>query len=160
MRRVLPLLMLSLAVAACDGNTEPVPVPTPIAEPSIVDTFSGVVSPQGNFQYQFKVNVDSQVLITLTSMTSVAVNADPNATPPIAAKPSAPVSYPLSIRIGQSSLTTLGLTCTNMKQVKTAAGAAPQLTGQALAGTFCVDVSDPDATLPEPVNITVTIAHS
>jgi hypothetical protein len=154
------MIALAAGCAACGSNSEPVPVPTPIATPTMVDTFTGVVFQSGNFQYQFKVNVDSQVLITLTSMTSVAVDADPNATPPVAAKPSRPVSYPLNVRIGQSSLTTLGLTCTNLKQVTATAGSTAQLTGQALAGTFCVDVSDPDGTLPEPVNITVTIAHS
>jgi hypothetical protein len=95
----------------------------------------------------------------------VAVDANPDATPPIDAKPSVPVNYPLNIRIGQSSLTTLGLTCTNLRSVTTAAGATPQLTGQALAGTFCVDISDlllldPTQALPEAVNITVTIDHS
>jgi hypothetical protein len=163
MRRAFSLALIAALAAgstACSSNSEPVPIPTPIAEPTITDTFTGVVFQSGNFQYQFKINVDSQVLVTLASVTSVAVEADPNAAPPVAAKPSVPVSYPLSVRIGQSSLTTLGLTCTNLKEVTTTAGAAPQLTGQALSGTFCVDVSDQQGTLPEPVNITVTIGHS
>lgn len=163
MRRVLSLVFIAgcaAGAARCGKQTEPVPVTMPIAAPTLLDTFSGVVQPFGNFQYQFKVTVDSQVLITLTSVTTVAVAGDPNANPPVAAKPSVPVAYPLSVRIGQSSLTTLGLTCTSLKAVTATAGAAPQLTGQALSGTFCVDISDPNGTLPEPVNITVTIAHS
>jgi len=162
MRRVFPLVIVMLAAcaAACDQNSEKVAIPTPIAEPTAVDTFTGVVFQSGNFQYQFKVNVDSKVLVTLTSMTSVKVDADPNADPPVVGKPSVPVSYPINMRIGQSTLSTLGLACTNLKQVTTPAGPTPQLTGQALSGTFCVDVSDPDGVLPEPVNITVTIAHS
>src|SRR5262249_50042115 len=127
MRRVVVLAAMALAAASCSKNSEPVPVPTPIAEPTMVDTFTGVVFQSGNFQYQFKVNVDSKVLITLKSVTTVAVDADPNADPPVAGKPSVPVSYPLNVRIGQSSLTTLGLTCTNLKETTTAAGSDPQL---------------------------------
>src|SRR5262249_44606365 len=134
--------------AACGGSTEPTPVVTPVAPPTQVDTFSGVILQSGNFQYQFKVNVSGQVLVTLKSVPSVAVDPDPNAVPPVAGKPSVPVAYPLNMRIGQSTLTTLGLACANLKEVTTPAGSTPQLTGQALFGTFCVDVSDKDGTLP------------
>ena len=77
-----------------------------------------------------------------------------------AAKPSVPVNYPLSIQVGTTTISTIGIACTNLKQVTTTAGTTAQLTGQALAGTYCVDISDPNATLPEGVTINVTIAHS
>jgi hypothetical protein len=159
-------LTVAVAAAACDKNSQPVPVPSPVSKPTTTETFSGTIPQGGSFQYQFKVAVDGEVHVTLTAENSVAVDANPDATPPIVAKPSAPVTYPLNVRIGQSSLTTLGLTCTNLKSVTTTAGNTPQLTGQALAGTFCVDVSDPlmsdliTPALPEAITITVTIAHS
>ena len=155
-----PLLVIALAgFIACNRSTEPTPVEAPVAPPTQSDSFSGVIFQNGNFQYQFKVSVSGQVLITLRSVATVAVDADPNAVPPVVAKPSVPVTYPLNVRIGQSTLTTLGLACTNLKDVTTPAGTTPQLTGQALFGTFCVNVSDKDGTLPEPVNFTVNIAH-
>jgi len=155
----------AIAMAACDKNTQPTPIPSPVAKPTTTETFNGTIQPGGSFQYQFKIVFDGEVYVTLKAENSVAVDANPDATPPIAAKPSVPVSYPVNIRIGQSTLTTLGLTCTNLRSVTTAAGATPQLTGQALAGTFCVDVADAlllDSTLalPEAINITVTIDHS
>jgi hypothetical protein len=153
------------AMAACDKNTQPVPIPSPVAKPTTTETFSGTIPQGGSFQYQFKVAVDGEVHVTLKAESSVAVDANPDVDPPIAAKPAVPVTYPLSMRIGQSSLTTLGLTCTNLKSVTTSAGTTAQLTGQALAGTFCVDVSDallldPTLALPEAVIVTVTIDHS
>jgi hypothetical protein len=155
----------AVAMAGCDKNSQPTPIPSPVAKATTSETFNGTIQPGGSFQYQFKVAIDGELYVTLKAETSVAVDANPDATPPVDAKPSVPVSYPLSIRIGQSSLTTLGLTCTNLRSVTTSAGATPQLTGQALAGTFCVDVSDlllidPTRALPEAVNITVTIDHS
>jgi len=155
----------AIAMAACDNNTQPTPIPSPVAKPTTTETFNGTIQPGGSFQYQFKVNLNGEVYVTLKAETSVAIDANPDATPPIAARPSVPVAYPVNIRLGQSSLTTLGLTCTNLRSVTTAAGSTPQLSGQALAGTFCVDISDlllldPTNALPEAINITVTIDHS
>jgi hypothetical protein len=164
-KALLVAVACAVAMAACDKNQQPTPIPSPVAKPTTTETFNGTIQPGGSFQYQFKIALDGEVYVTLKAETSVAVDANPDATPPIDAKPSVPVNYPLNIRIGQSSLTTLGLTCTNLRSVTTAAGATPQLTGQALAGTFCVDISDlllldPTQALPEAVNITVTIDHS
>jgi hypothetical protein len=165
MRKVWLAALACTLAAGCSGNTQPVPVPSPVAKPTTTETFNGTIQQGGSFQYQFKVAVNGEVHVTLKAEASIAVDANPDATPPVAAKPSVPVAYPLNVRIGQSSLTTLGLTCTNLKLVTTAPGDTPQLTGQALTGTFCVDVSDAvitDSTLalPEPVTITVTIDHS
>jgi|SRR5947209_196599 len=161
MRRVSVVALIGLvATAACSKQTDPVPVPSPVSKPTAEETFNGTIQQAGSFQYQFKVSEDGEVYVTLKAETSVAVDADPAADPPVVGKPAVPVTYPLNVRIGQSTLTTLGLQCTNLKQVTTPPSGTPQLTGQALAGTFCVDVSDATATLPEPVTITVTIAHS
>jgi len=159
-RGVLIAVCLAVAAAACDKSTDPVPVPTTIAKPTTTEAFTGTVAPFGSFQYQFKVNVDSEVHITLVSLTTIAVQADPTADPPVVAKPAVNVSYPLNVRVGQTTITTLGIACTNLKHVMAAPGSSPQLTGQALAGTYCVDVSDDSGALPETVTIKVTIAHS
>ena len=135
-------------------------MPTPIAAPTTTETFSGTLQQFGNFQYQFKVNENSEVHVTLKSAATVAVAANPDADPPVAAKPAVPVSYPLTVTVGQTTISTLGVACTNLKQVKTAPGDSPQLKGQALTGTYCVDISDADGALPEPITFTVTIAHS
>src|SRR5262245_19859772 len=105
---VLVAAACAAAMAACSSNAQPTPVPSPVSKPTTTETFNGTIQQGGSFQYQFKVAVDGEVYVTLKVETSVAVDANPDATPPIAAKPSAPVTYPLNIRIGQSSLTTLG----------------------------------------------------
>src|SRR4030095_4017754 len=153
-------LVCALSAAACDQSKEPAPVPTPIAKPNVTESFTGTVLPLGSFQYQFKVVVDSEVHITLVSEMSVAIEANPDADPPVVAKPAGPVNYPLNVRIGQTTITTLCGACTNLKSVTTTAGGTPQLTGQALNGTYCVDVSDLQGTLPEAITVNVTISHS
>jgi hypothetical protein len=126
----------------------------------VTETFPGTISAQGTSQHFFKVNQDSEIDVTLTRVTTVAVQADPNANPPVVGVPAMPVSYSLTVRIGQQAISTLGVTCSDLKSVLTPAGATPQIRGQALAGTFCVAVSDPNGTLPQPVSYVVTVAHS
>ena len=161
MRRFLPLaLACAVGAAACDKNTEPVPVPTPIATPTITENYSGTLNINGSNLHSFEVKENSQVLVTLTSVATVAVDADPTTDPPIVASPAAPFTQPLTLRVGQPTLTTLGVQCSNLKSVDAAAGAAPQLTGQALQGTFCVSISDPNAILPRAVSYAITVSHS
>ncbi len=133
---------------------------TPIASPTMTETFMGTLAASGNSQHFFKVSQDSEIDVTLTTVTTVAIQADPNATPPIVAVPSTPVAYPLSVRIGQQTISAIGVTCSNLKSVITPATAKPQIQGRALAGTFCVAVADPDGMLPQTVNYVVTVAHS
>jgi hypothetical protein len=98
--------------------------------------------------------------VTLTAISTVPVDADPNATPPVAAIPAAPVTTPMLLTVGQPTLTTLGVQCSTLKAVPATAGGTPQLTGQALGGTFCVAISDPGADLPRASSYAITVAHS
>lgn len=161
MRRLAPGVLIAVMIAAgCAKEGDPAPVPTPIAAPSKTDTATGVLMTLGNNYYQFQVTQASEVDVTLQSLTTVPVDADPNADPPVAAVPAMPVSVPLALVVGQPSLTTLGVSCSPLKSVVTEPGPNPQLRGQALAGTYCIAVGDVTGVLPAAVNYTILIAHS
>src|SRR5262245_34050855 len=149
-----------LMAAACDKETAPVPVPTPIATPTITESYSGTLHVFGSNLHSFEVKQSSQVLVTLTSVVTVPVAADPTADPPIVAIPATPLTQPLLLHVGRPTLTTLGVQCSQLKAVEAAAGTTPQLTGQALAGTFCVSITDVTGTLPRAVTYAITVAHS
>jgi hypothetical protein len=160
MRRVLALAAVIAAAAACDNNTAPVPIPSPVAPATIVENYSGTLFVSGSNLHSFEVKQNGEVDVTLTALRTVPVDADPNATPPVAAVPARPVTIPITINVGQPTLTTLGVQCSTLKSVEAPAGSAAQLKGQALAGTFCVSVSDPNGALPAASSYTITVAHS
>ena len=164
MRRVLlraaTLLALAAGGSACNGSTEPTPVPTPIAPATIIESYSGTLFAAGSNLHTFAVTKSGEMKVTLTAISTVPVDADPNANPPVAAIPSAPVTVPMTLTVGQPTLTTLGVQCSSLKEVTAAAGQAPQLTGQALGGTFCISISDPGADLPRASSYAITVAHS
>jgi len=149
-----------LAASACNRNTTPVPVPTPIGQPTTTDHFTGTLKVLGSNLHSFKVTDPSFVNVTLTSLNTVAVAADPTANPPIVASPSVPVTYPLVLTVGQPTLTTLGVQCSSLLSVVAQPGTSPQLQGQALGGTYCVSISDPNNVLPGPVTYTIDVGHS
>jgi hypothetical protein len=150
---------VAVVATGCEKTGAPVPVPTTVASPTVVETFPGTLMMSGSNLHNFQITRNSEIDVTLTTLTTVPVQADPNADPPVAAVPAMPVSYPLLIRVGQPTITTLGVTCSNLKSVTTSAGSTPQLTGQALPGTFCVGISDPGGTLPQSVDYVITVAH-
>jgi hypothetical protein len=161
MRFGLPLVMtLAAAAAACGGSTEPTPIPLPVAPASIVENYSGTLFVGGTNLHTFAVQNSGEVHVTLTAIATVPVDADPNATPPVAAIPSTPVTQPMTLTVGQPTLTTLGVQCSNLKSTITTAGKTAQLTGQALAGTFCVSVSDTNSELPRASTYAITVNHS
>jgi hypothetical protein len=165
MWRVFPVilagaLVVALAGAACEQTGQPVPVTMPVASPTVTETFSGTLAAQGSNLHNFQITKNGEIDVTLTTVTTVPVQADPNAVPPVDAVPAVPVTYPVTIRVGQPTITTLGVTCSSLKAVVASAGAAPQLTGQALTGTFCVSISDPNGTLPQSIAYVVVVAHS
>lgn len=151
--------------AACDKNTDPVPIPTPVSPPTLTDNYSGTLSPGGTnlhfFQIQQSTSVQvSEVRVTLSQLTAVAVTADPTANPPVAAAPATPVNAPIAITIGQGAVTTLGVQCASFKTVVAAPGATAQLTGQAIPGSYCVSITDTDNVLPRASTYAISIAHS
>lgn len=147
-------------VLACSKSTEPVPVPTPIATPTVTENYTGTLSPLGSNLHFFQVQQDSQVLVTLTQLVAEAVAADASADPPVLAIPARPITDALTITVGQQALTTLGVTCSSLKSVVAPVGTAPQLTGQALKGTYCVSITDTNAVLPRATTYAISVAHS
>lgn len=151
--------MLALA-AACGQSGAPVPVPSPVSKPTVTDTATGTLHVSGSNYFQFQITTPGEVDVTLTSLTTVPVTADPTASPPVVGVPAVPVSVPVTLIVGQPALTTIGVSCSSIKTVTTAPGPTAQLTGQALAGNFCVLIADPDGQLPEAVVYTMLVAHS
>jgi hypothetical protein len=163
MRRSFALVVggaLVAAASACSGNTTPVPISTPIAAPTTTENYSGTLNVAGSNLHSFQVTNASEVDVTLLSLTTVAVVADPTANPPVVGVPAVPVTVPLTLTVGQPTLTTLGVQCSNLKSVSATSGPSPQLTGQALGGTYCVSISDPTSALPSAVKYAITVAHS
>ena len=158
--RAATLLALAAGGSACQHSTEPTPVVTPIAPATIIESYSGTLFAAGSNLHTFAVTKSGEMKVTLTAISTVPVDADPNATPPVAAIPAAPVTAPMLLTVGQPTLTTLGVQCSTLKAVPATAGGTPQLTGQALGGTFCVAISDPGADLPRASSYAITVAHS
>src|SRR3954467_14589951 len=77
------VMVATMMVAACSKATEPVPVPTPIATPTITDSYTGTLFINGSNLHSFEVKENSQVLVTLTSVVTVPIDADPTADPPV-----------------------------------------------------------------------------
>src|SRR6266536_2866077 len=153
MRRVFPLALalipVILASVGCGQSTEsPTPIPIALAPASIVDNFSGTLKVAGSNYHQFNVPQNGIVRITLTTdsyapLTDADGNTAPNPrTDPIPA---------LTILVGTPAATTIGLQCSPIafnsaaQFVVTTPGTTPQLSGNALAGNYCISVSDPAA---------------
>jgi hypothetical protein len=153
-------IAVAAAAASCTKGGDPVPVPTPIAQPTITEHYSGTLSPAGSNLHFFQVTEPSEVHVTLTSLTAVAVDGDATVDPPIVAQPATPLTIPLTITVGQQALTTLGVQCSSLKSVVKPAGSTAQLTGQALAGTYCVSITDTNIELPRNATYAITVAHS
>jgi hypothetical protein len=160
MRLLLPAIVIFTAALACNKDTSPVPVPTPIARPTVTENYSGTLTPHGSNLHFFQVQESSQVLVTLTQLVAVPVAADLTAEPPVAAAPATPITAPVTITVGQQALTTLGVTCSSLKSVVAPVATSPQLTGQALKGTYCVSITDTDAALPRATTYAISVAHS
>ena len=151
---------VALAASACTKGGDPVPVPTPIAPPTVNENFSGTLAPGGSNLHFFQVLQPSEVDVTLTQLTAVAVDANPDVDPPVVAQPATPLTLSMTIVVGQQALTTLGVQCSSLKSVAGPPGAQPQLKGQALAGTYCVSVTDTNTELPRSSTYAMTVAHA
>jgi len=142
MRRLVPALLVTAGLAACSQSGEtgtPTPTqPTTFAPPTVTDTFTGVLTVLGTDSHPYIVPVAGEVNVTLTAL-------DP------------PQDVALTVSVGLPSTTTIG-SCATLQSVTAHAGSTPQLKGHALAGTFCVAVTD-TGNLTDNVNYTVTVAH-
>jgi hypothetical protein len=136
-------LLAACAMAAGCASTDTgsgVPTqPSSFAPPTVSETFTGTIAILGSESHPFSVPVAGEVQITLTAV-------DPADSPA------------LTLSIGLPSSTVLGQ-CATIQSVSATPGKAPQIDGHALAGTFCVLVSDPTGALTQSVNYTVVVAH-
>ena len=101
------------------------------------ETFTGTVSVAGSDFHTFTAAQTGEIDITLT-----------------AAGP------PATIFMGLAIGTVAGTTCTHLSggAVNTPAGTAPQLTGTANAGTYCIDIYDV-GNQTGSITYTVAVAH-
>src|SRR5437763_8821783 len=149
MRRFLPgAFALALAAGACGQSSDaPTAVPIALAPPAAIDNFSGKLNVLGSNYHQFQHKQAGEVDITLTS-TSYAPTTDPDTGASVPSTRTDPIP-PLTVLVGTPSATTIGLQCSPLAfnsqylVVTATASNTPQLKGDALAGNFCISVSDP-----------------
>ena len=141
-RCVAALVLLTAACSGSDTSTSTT-APSASALPAAVEAFSGTLQPQGTNLHTFTVAQTGYVEVTLIGVV-----------PQFAAGPSAPVTVGLGI--GTPSGTG---TCLVLYQVNAKAGSAAQIIGTATAGPDCLSIFDV-GNLTQPVNYTVTVAHS
>src|SRR5438477_205581 len=124
---------------------------------------TGSSSPTVSTYHQFNVPQNGQVGITLTS-DSYAPLTDPDTGNPVPNPRADPIPA-LTILVGTPAATTIGLQCSAIafngaaQYVVVSPGTAPQLTGNALAGNYCISVSDPNDQLLDPILYKVTVSH-
>ena len=145
MLKWVPALVVACVLGASCSSTDSastVPTqPTSFAPPTTTDTFTGTVTVAGTDSHPFNVPVPGEVDVTLTSLTPLP---DP--------------MVPLTIAIGLPSSTVVGQ-CAAIQSVSTTPGTLPQITGHALAGTFCVSVTDAGSNLTMAETYTLLVAH-
>ena len=139
MRRLVCGLAVVVA-SACGGNSNTsttAATPTPTA-PASTESFSGTVSVAGNDVHPFTVGTAGATLtVTLTA-------AGPPAT--------------IFVGLGLGAYDAPTCTLLNNAYLTTQAGAAPQLSGTAGAGSYCVVVYDV-GNQTGPITYAVTVSH-
>jgi hypothetical protein len=137
-----PLVIGILASGCSSPNTSTTVAtqPSSFAPPAVSETFTGSLTTSGTDSHPFNVPVPGEVDVTLTAL-------NPQPTPAVA----------LTLAIGLPSSTVVGQ-CATIQSVSATPGATPQITGHALAGNFCVSVSD-TGNLASSVTYTVIVAH-
>jgi len=167
MRRVFPwalALVLCVAAAGCaQSDQAPTPIPIALAPASAVDNFSGTLNVLGSNYHQFQLKQAGEVDITLTS-TAYAPTTDPDTGASVPSTRTDPIPA-LTLLVGTPAATTIGLQCSPLSfngetlLVSAAASTAAQLKGNALAGNFCISISDSNAALLDPITYRITVAR-
>ena len=136
------LLVIGVLASGCSSSTSTTQPtqPSTFAPPTVTETFTGTLTTSGTDSHPFMVPAPGEVDITLTTL-------NPAPTPAVA----------LTLGIGLPSTTVVGQ-CATIQSVSTTPGATPQITGHALAGNFCVSVTD-TGNLTGSVTYTVVVAH-
>ena len=132
-RTLATALLLALVTAGC-STTETPTGPTSVAPAALTETFTGTLVSQTTNAHNFIVFITGEVALTLTA-----------AGPP----PEAPLGIGIGIPSGFGCTLSLGTGSFATVQ----AASVAQITGTAIAGTFCVSVFDPDPlTVEDPVD--------
>jgi len=138
------VLGLVLLAAACsDSKITGIPVAPDLTPPGALESFSGTLEPQGISLHTFTVAQTGNVQVTLIGVV-----------PQLVPGPSAPIT----VGLGIGTPSGLG-TCLVLYQVSAQPGTAAQIIGTATAGPDCITIFDV-GNLTQPVNYTVTVAHS
>lgn len=149
--------VLAVALAGCNTQQALPTTPTPVAPPTVVETFTGSLLAFGSNLHPFTVSQLGEVDVTLKA-TRLQPTIDPETGDPI--PPADPAAVPtLTLAIGTPTTTIFGPVCAAIKSIETKAGAAPQIIGSALAGNFCVSYSDTNGILTNVVDYTIVVAH-
>jgi hypothetical protein len=148
---------LAVVTAGCASQDAAPTTPTPVAPPSVVETFTGSLIAFGSNMHTFTVSQIGEVDVTLKSAT-LEPTIDPDTGDVI--PPPDPAAVPeLTLAIGSPTTTIFGPTCAALKSVQTKAAASAQIIGSALAGNFCISYSDPSGALTNAVDYTIVVAH-
>jgi len=134
------MLFLALLATACENGGNLYPTVPPVLPATITETFSGTVTVMGIDAHNFKVTAAGKIAITLNSV--------------------GPTVVPVGLGLGVPSGLTCVLSLGNTSRVTVEpTSPAPQISGTALTGTFCVAVYDA-GNLTAPATYTVTVEHS
>ena len=129
------LLIAAVAAAAC-GNNKTVPTTPSAPAQSIVETFSGTLTPFSARTHVFTTNNAGDVIVQLTAL-------DP-----------ADATVGLSVGTSNTSACQTGVS-TEAATLNYALSGVSKA-----AGTLCVHIYDPsDTGLPAPVNYTIQVTH-
>ena len=129
------LLVAALAATAC-GNNNPVPTTPTTPAQSIVETFSGTLTPFSARTHVFTSNNAGDVIVQLTALD------------------------PADSVVGLSAGTSNTFACQAGVSTEQATINASLSGVSRAAGTLCVHIYDPsDAGLPGPVNYTIQVTH-
>jgi hypothetical protein len=132
-------LLAAAAAAACHSTTTTAPTTTAAAPSTLTDTFTGTIAQTANMSFPFTVAATGNVQVTLTDVEPLTTMA-------------------LGIAIGSWD----GTTCTpGVATTDHAKSGVVALTGTAVAGSYCVQVSDAGNIPPTwTVSFTVQVTHS
>ena len=130
LRSLIPLFVLAAIITGCgDGTT----TPTAPTTKAIDDVWSSVLAPGGTSSRSFTVNAAGTIAVTMTSAGA-------------------------TVGLGVGLPRTIGGGCRLGVSVNASAGSTPQLTTQADAGQYCVQVFDL-GTLTDAVPFALKIDH-
>jgi hypothetical protein len=149
--------VLAIVSASCSSQEATPTTPTPVAPPTIVETFTGSLLAFGTNLHNFTVSQLGEVDVTLkATLLEPTIDADTGEPIP----PADPTAVPaLTLSIGTPTTTIFGPVCAALKSVDATAAASPQIVGSALAGNFCVSFADTTGILTNVVDYTIVVAH-